>query len=600
MNALQFYSSQPWVERLGATLLHFLWQAAVIAGLYAAARRWTSRSVARYGLACAALAIIAAAPLVTWTVLRPAAAASVAASFASPASVALPATLRSLPSAVASDAAPTVPSSFFVWVVAFWIVGALAFWMRLAGGWIFAQRLRSALARPASAEWQQTLDRLRFRLRVSRPVRLLISSWVQAPAVIGWLRPAVLVPVGALAGLPAEQIEALLLHELAHIRRNDYLLNALQSIVEALLFYHPAVWWISGHIRAEREICCDDVAVSVTGDAITYARALAGLEPSRPVPLRAAVAASGGSLAHRIARLVGQSRPASDTLSGPGMVAIAILLGVTAFALFGQPAARPQFEVASVKPSNTQNFQMVRPRPGGLTADAPVQLLLQNAYSVQAFQIVGGPDWIGSDHYAIEAKAASDVPREQIFLMLQSLLEDRFHLKIHHDTKELPGYALVGAKGGPKLSPPKEGGCAEPAPGATPAWAGGRMQPPGQGAPPAFPCGRAGFSLGPGGAVMQGGKVLMPEFVRALSMALGRPVIDKTGFTTPFDLKLTFLPDLTTPAMPPPPPDAVANLESMSPPITSALQQQLGLRLESAKGPVDVIVVDRLERPAAN
>ena len=99
---------------------------------------------------------------------------------------------------------------------------------------------------------------------------------------------------------------------------------------------------------------------------------------------------------------------------------------------------------------------------------------------------------------------------------------------------------------------------------------------------------------------MQGGKVLMPEFVRALSMALGRPVIDRTGFTTPFDLKLSFVPDLTTPTMPPPPPEAAANLDSMSPPITSALQQQLGLRLESTKGPVDVIVVDRLDRPSAN
>ena len=145
-------------------------------------------------------------------------------------------------------------------------------------------RLRSRLVRPAPSEWQQALDRLKTRIRVSRPVRLLVSSLVQAPAVVGWLRPVVLVPVGALAGLPAEQIEALLVHELAHIRRHDYLVNVLQSVVEALLFYHPAVWWVSGHIRTEREQCCDDVAVSVSGDVLTYARALAeiGIGASGP------------------------------------------------------------------------------------------------------------------------------------------------------------------------------------------------------------------------------------------------------------------------------------------------------------------------------
>src|SRR6202043_2235001 len=124
----------------------------------------------------------------------------------------------------------------------------------------------------------------------------------------------------ALSGLPAEHLEALLLHELAHIRRHDYLVNILQSIGEALLFYHPAVWWVSGHIRAERELCCDDMAVSVSGDALTYSRALAQLESYRPVHLTAAVAANGGSLPDRIARLLGQSRPAVRTGLGPGVL----------------------------------------------------------------------------------------------------------------------------------------------------------------------------------------------------------------------------------------------------------------------------------------
>src|SRR5208282_3526219 len=123
---------------------------------------------------------------------------------------------------------------------------------RLFGGWVITERLRHREIRPVPLQWQQTFDNLRTQLRVSRPVRLLVSGLLQTPSVIGLLRPVVLVPLSALACLPTEQMEALLLHELAHIRRCDYLVNALQSIVEALLFYHPAVWWMSGQIRSER------------------------------------------------------------------------------------------------------------------------------------------------------------------------------------------------------------------------------------------------------------------------------------------------------------------------------------------------------------
>ena len=149
------------------------------------------------------------------------------------------------------------------------------------------------LVRRAPPEWQQALSKLAAKIRLSRPVPLLVSALVQVPTVVGWLRPVVLVPVGALGGLPAEYLEALLLHELAHIRRQDYLVNMLQSVAEALLFYHPAVWWVSGHIRAERELCCDDVAVSVFGNALTYASALAHLESCRPEYFEQAISIKG-------------------------------------------------------------------------------------------------------------------------------------------------------------------------------------------------------------------------------------------------------------------------------------------------------------------
>ena len=358
MNAMQMLSSEPWVERLGWTLVHFLWQGLSIALLYAAARRVMARTSspnARYLLACAALAAMMAAPLATWGLMRPPDASPDAAyrirgipPAPSTTSVAGAATL---PASVRATVPSVQPAQFLAWVVMVWLAGAAAFWMRLAGGWVVAARMRSMLVRRAPPEWQETLRELGARIGLSRPVRLLVSALVQVPAVVGWLRPVVLVPVGALGGLPAEHLEALLLHELAHIRRHDYLVNMLQSVAEALLFYHPAVWWVSGHIRAERELCCDDVAVSVCGDALTYARALAQLESYRPAHLSAALAANGGSLADRIARLLGQSRPAVRTGLGPGVVAIAILLVAAAYGLFGQSDAHPAFEVASIKPN---------------------------------------------------------------------------------------------------------------------------------------------------------------------------------------------------------------------------------------------------------
>jgi uncharacterized protein (TIGR03435 family) len=607
MKAMQFLSSQPWVERLGWTLVHFLWQGAGISALYAAARKGMARSSSpntRYILGCAALAAMTAAPLVTWNLLRPSDPIPVTARLAGRVASAAPAVIITLPASVSATISDASAGRFFSWVVVIWLAGAMAFWVRLIGGWAVAARMRSTLVRPAPPEWRRILGDLGARIGLSRPVRLLVSALVQVPTVVGWLRPVVLVPVGALAGLPAEQMEALLIHELAHIRRRDYLVNVLQSVAEALLFYHPAVWWVSGHIRAEREMCCDDVAARTTGDVLVYARALAELESYCPAHLNAAIAANGGSLADRIARLLGQSRPPSQTHSGLGAIVTAILLIVTAFGLFAQSDAAPRFEVASVKKNaSSPRFMAVRPRAGGLaTENAPLRLLMQNAYGVQAFQISEGPAWIQSEGYDIEAKADGKASRAQILLMLRSLLEDRFQLKLHRETKELPVYALTVAKSGLKLQPRKEGGC-------IPVDPSGTLPPPsntpGQRAP-GFPCGMPGVMMEPSGVRIEGGKVAMPDFIRVLSMVLGRPVLDRTGFTETFDVRLDFTPDEAAAGLPrsagagdPDSPPSAADPGS-PPTIFAAIQEQLGLKLESVKGPVEVLVIDHVERPSQN
>jgi len=223
----------------------------------------------------------------------------------------------------------TISASASQWllpaVVATWLLGVFAFSIRLFGGWRFAARLRST-AHPGCTAWQRTLQKVAKQVGASQSVRLLVSSLVDVPTVIGWLRPVILVPVEHLAGLPFEYIEALLAHELAHIRRRDYLASILQGVAEAVLFYHPAVWWISQQIRAERELCCDDLAVDAIGDALSYARALAKLESLHPARVAPGLAANGGSLLHRIQRLIEPSRPVTHTLPGPATASAMLLL----------------------------------------------------------------------------------------------------------------------------------------------------------------------------------------------------------------------------------------------------------------------------------
>ncbi|HXB72985.1 MAG TPA: M56 family metallopeptidase [Candidatus Acidoferrales bacterium] len=335
MNTIQLAFAQPWAERLGWTLLNFVWQGALIGVLFAALRGLAGHRLSvngRYVFACLALLAMVAAPLVTFgvmAVLEPASIARMAS--APPPSNGV----GGIPIALAQSGAW---QRVLPWLVMTWIGGVMVFSVRLIGGWFGTARLRRVKSRPAPADWQQTVDRLTGRMGIAQSVRLTISSLVEAPAVIGWLRPMILIPVGALTGLPAEHLEALLTHELAHVLRRDYLVNVLQSVAEAVLFYHPAVWWISAQIRHERELCCDDLAVAASGDVLTYARALAELESCRPAHLKAAMAANGGGLLHRIARLLGQPQPASHTRPGPAaawVLSILLLAGIGAVVVRG-------------------------------------------------------------------------------------------------------------------------------------------------------------------------------------------------------------------------------------------------------------------------
>jgi uncharacterized protein (TIGR03435 family) len=425
----------------------------------------------------------------------------------------------------------------------------------------------------------------------------------------GVVRPAIVFPLDARTWGDAD-VRRALTHELEHVRRRDWVTLCLARAICAVYWFHPLVWIMNRQLGVDAERACDDAVVRES-PALGYADQLVALaERSLRQTRRPLLAmANRGDLSTRVHAVLNtrqQRGPAGMgarivvTIAAVAAVAFLAPLRTVASAL-GQPpapAARLQFEVASIRPSPFfDRIMSVRPLPGRLTANATLQVLMQHAYGVQPFQLVGGPGWLTSDPYDIEAKADVSANRDQIFRMLQSLLEDRFQLKAHREIKDLPVFALVANRGGFKLPAPRDGAGVDSPADAAVEWVGaGRMAFPGELQPAKGRCGSAIVALGARGAQMRGGQVTMSELVRMLSMMLGRSVLDKTGFAAPFDLQLDFAPDDTTPAVPPPPPGS--GISGVS--VAQALQQQLGLRLESTRGPVEVIVVDRVERPSAN
>ena len=408
--------------RLGWTLLHFTWQGLLIAAALALTlRAMRHRSPnARYIAACAALALTAVAPVVTFTLLpgpTPVAARPdrdpVAANTASESPARTTATAMELPRRTPpTDAGSPLPattvgnstppaqrfterfsttlSPLLPWFVGAWALGVAVLSLWHLGGWLLLQRLKSTHTRPLGQAWDQRLANLCDRMRVTRPVRLLESALVQVPAVVGWLRPVILVPASAVSGLSARELEAILAHELAHVRRHDYLVNVLQSVVETLLFYHPAVWWVSQCVRDEREDCCDDAAADACGGELVYGRALAVMESLRtgPVPPRPALAAgSGGSLLRRIRRLAGRRdgvsvaspRPRGFSLAASATALAFVLLPLAALTL---AAGGADDNKADATPATAKETKVLVIR--GRVTDAETGKPIQKFRSVRA------------------------------------------------------------------------------------------------------------------------------------------------------------------------------------------------------------------------
>ena len=329
------------IHALGWTLIHFCWQGLIVAScLWSVLRllkRRTGRAQPRYIAACVAMLLLVAIPVLTFVHLM------LDGRTVTPMELAMPVfssvgggaggVSMSWTERLASLLDRSLPLVLVVWAS-----GVAFFVGRLGVGTMAARRMKWRATKPVAAELQVAFRNLCSRLGVSRTVVLLHSALVQVPTVIGWMRPVILIPMSALSGLSMEQLEALLAHELAHIRRHDYFVLMVQSVVETLLFYHPAVWWVSKQVRLERESCCDEVAVGVSGDELGYARALSFLENYRASQTEMALSAHGGELTMRIKRVLGyEEKPAGLT-----MAAAVVLLMAVASGAWMATAARAQ------------------------------------------------------------------------------------------------------------------------------------------------------------------------------------------------------------------------------------------------------------------
>ncbi|MCK8501522.1 M56 family metallopeptidase [Myxococcus fulvus] len=356
------------MESLGWALVHSLWQGALVAVGLAAALLTVGRHAAnaRYALACGALVLAVALPVATGVRHATRARAEQSASWRGEAAPAFQAAraqvMERVSRALRADSRPALEAArdrgfdwreatpatalawlweraskaaptLLRWLVFAWVAGVGLSSGRLTAEWVRLHQLaRRAL--PAPREWKERLDALSGRLGLKRAVRLLQSVEVDVPSTVGWLSPVVLLPVSTLSGLPARQLEMVLAHELAHIRRHDFAVNLAQVVVETLFFYHPAVRWMSNVIRVEREHCCDDVAVGASPNPVSYARALTALETLRVMPAveSHAMSALGGSLPERVRRLVSPpaSRCSSRWVAGASVLTLVSGLAVAA------------------------------------------------------------------------------------------------------------------------------------------------------------------------------------------------------------------------------------------------------------------------------
>jgi bla regulator protein blaR1 len=499
--------------------------------------------------------------------------------------------------------APPTPASLFPAVLlGLWAAGFLGVGF---SWWIRWRRIGMAV-RAASP------------LQLGLPIPAMSSPALIEPGVFGIIRPVLLMPAGIFERLTLSQLKAVITHELCHVRHRDNLVAAMHMFVETVFWFHPLAWWIGKRMIEERERASDEEVVRLGNEPRVYAEGILNVCRLYAEPTLACVSGvTGADLKKRIAAIMDNravvplnfAKRAALAVSAATVLTVPAIVGIMNAPARSQSmgAPAPKFEVASIKQCKEETGRRQggeESSPGRLSIGCLVLAgedntgLIQRAYVRYAgghtnpmgiLAIKGGPEWIRSEMYEINARAEGHPSIAMMEgPMLQGLLEDRFKLKIHRETREGPVYELTLAKGGAKLKPFQEGSC---------------VQMPWTFPLPELPAGqrycKAIILMRPPGVNAEGSTP--GEFSKLLNLFLDRPVIDKTGIAGRFDIQLKFSPNESTPGLHGPEPEGPgAASDPTGPTIFTAIQEQLGLKLTPAKGPIEFLMIDHVERPSEN
>jgi bla regulator protein blaR1 len=497
-------------------------------------------------------------------------------------------------------------------LLAIWLFGLAVI---LVTWWVRWRRVAAMVRKAtpvASGRLLDALRRVERRMNSQQPVSLVVSNGLLEPGVFGILSPVFFWPNGLSDRLDDEQIESIIAHELAHVARRDNLTALLYLLVQAVFWFYPVVWFLGARLVHERERSCDESVLRLGTDPRAYAASLlATCKLFVESPLTCVAGVTGSDLKKRIEIIMSDpSRETFDrwrkllvltagtvTLAVPTVVGVlnAPRVGAQSVAVAG--SAGPSFEVASVKPNKTAS------RPGGLGSSLerlgvtalPLRALIRYAYEIQDDQLAGGPAWINADAFDIDAKVgrptdgSARIAPETLRLMMRTLLADRFKLVMHNEVRELPVYALVLARRNRTLGPQLRKGRIDCL----------ALEKRGEPPPPEAEK-ECGGQLNPGRLILNGFPISL--VAENLSTWAGRMVLDRTGLEGPYNLELHWSVDHR------PQFDAIGasaahyNIapDPSLPSLFTAVEEQLGLKLDSQRAAINVLVIDRVEQPTPN
>ncbi len=495
---------------------------------------------------------------------------------------------------IASSILPQLTQAIF----AVWLVGFLAVLVVWGVRW---RRISAAIQHAAPLSEGREVEALRRMERIGgirRPIDMLLSRTSLEPGIFGIVRPVLVWPEGVSPHLDDAHLEAILAHEVWHVRRRDNLFAAMHMLVEAIFWFYPLVWWLGARLIDERERACDEEVVALGSDRQIYAESILKVcEFCLGSPLPCVSGVTGADLKRRMVHIMNDRISHKLDFARKALLTLAALLAIAVpitFGLLNATPSRAQSQAASaslpapvyssvsIKPSEPAAGELYRAKmmvnlsDGSFTArDITLQRLIQLAYHIQDSLLVGGPDWVNTAKFDINAKLDPSVVAAMHKQMaehnsgdLKVLLADKFKLAVHSENRILPAYDLVVDSGHPKLQEVD----------------GIRI-----------------MHMEPGQLISQGTPIDL--FAVQLSMRLGRPVVDKTGLKGSYAFNLHWTPasdELERMKQGGEQQDVPQTADPNGPSLFTALQEQLGLKLEPQTEPVQVLVIDHAEVPAEN